>query len=307
MSSLAGPSASQRIITRVATGSQPIITRPRGSPRSSRMQHDRTLPPLACSTRICRFAHRGLPGILSRVRLRSADLASVQPTIARRQFPDIQAEGDRDWDANWLQVAGAVVLADGKTWSFEDPCLTTWEAAELGRWLNAVANGSVPPSPYGTGQDEQMLVFTEPESGVQLAGTYCRSRASTSSFQLGSPAALARRNRRARRLRLPSGPGRVSGRPRCGGRRLEREPQPVPAPISWLPCPMPGHQCLTPSGRTVPDPAALPPGRHGARGGDHRPRPAPNPEQSSIATEDRRRRNRRCVRMAGAVVGMIGL
>lgn len=88
--------------------------------------------------------------------------------IARYQFPGRQGQGNRDWDANWLQVAGTVVLVDRKTWPFEDPCMTTWEAAELGRWLNAVADGSVQPSPFGTGQDEQLRVFTEPVVAFSL-------------------------------------------------------------------------------------------------------------------------------------------
>ena len=64
--------------------------------------------------------------------------------------------------------ADTVVLADGMTWSFDDPCLTTWEAVELGRWLSAVAGGSVRPSLSGTGQDEQMLVFVEPNVALSL-------------------------------------------------------------------------------------------------------------------------------------------
>ena len=102
------------------------------------------------------------------MRLLSADQASVELLIARYQFPGCEGQGNRDWDANWLQVAGTVVLADRKTWSFEDPCMTTWEAAELGRWLNAVADGSVQPSPFGTGQDEHLLVFTEPNVAFSL-------------------------------------------------------------------------------------------------------------------------------------------
>lgn len=109
------------------------------------------------------------PGaILSRMRLVSADQASVELRIARYQFPGRQGQGNRDWDANWLQVAGTVVLAGKKTWSFEDPCMTTWEAAELGRWLKAVADGAVQPSPFGKGQDEQLLVFTEPNVAFSL-------------------------------------------------------------------------------------------------------------------------------------------
>jgi hypothetical protein len=102
------------------------------------------------------------------VRLLSADHASVELSVARYQFPGIQGQGDSGWDANWLQVAGAVAMADGKSWSFEDPCMTTWEAAQLGSWLNAVADGLVPPSPLCTGQDEHMLVFVEPVVAFSL-------------------------------------------------------------------------------------------------------------------------------------------
>jgi hypothetical protein len=103
------------------------------------------------------------------VRLLSSDGAAVELGIARYQFPDLWGQGDRDWDANWLQISGEVVLADGKTWSFEDPSLTTWEAAELGRWLRGAANGSVKPSPIGTKEGEQLLCFTEPNLAFSLA------------------------------------------------------------------------------------------------------------------------------------------
>jgi hypothetical protein len=102
------------------------------------------------------------------VRLLSSDEASVELSIAGYQFPDLQGRGDRDWDANWLQICGAVVLADGKTWSFEDPSLTTWEAAELGQWLREAADGSVKPWPLGTEEAEPLLCFTEPNLAFSL-------------------------------------------------------------------------------------------------------------------------------------------
>lgn len=107
-------------------------------------------------------------GIVSPVRFLSTDKASVELSIARYQFPDLQGHGGRDWDANWLQISGAVVLADGKAWSFEDPSLTTWEAAKLGQWLREVADGSVKPSPFGTEVTEQLLCFTEPNLAFSL-------------------------------------------------------------------------------------------------------------------------------------------
>lgn len=106
--------------------------------------------------------------MLSPVRLLSADKASFELSIARYQFPDLRGSGDCDWDANWLQIAGAVVMADGKTWSFEDPSLTTWEAAKLGRWLREAADGSVKLSAFGTEETEQLLCFTEPNLAFSL-------------------------------------------------------------------------------------------------------------------------------------------
>ncbi|WP_340537977.1 WapI family immunity protein [Nocardioides sp. GXZ039] len=74
----------------------------------------------------------------------------------------------RDWDANWLVVAGVVGLPDGSTWSFEDPCLTTWEARELLDWLRQVRDGLVQPSTWDS-DEERLLVFTEPNLAFSLA------------------------------------------------------------------------------------------------------------------------------------------
>ena len=71
------------------------------------------------------------------------------------------------WDANWLQVAGNVTLADGRTWAFEDPCLTTWEARELGEWRREVSAGTERPF-RGIREPQGWLVFTEPNLGLTL-------------------------------------------------------------------------------------------------------------------------------------------
>ena len=52
------------------------------------------------------------------------------PTRARTRFAAAGA-GPHDWDANWLVIRGDVHLPDERHWHFLDPCLTTWEAAEL--------------------------------------------------------------------------------------------------------------------------------------------------------------------------------
>src|SRR5881392_1642007 len=124
------------------------------------------------------------------MQLRSYDGASVELRIAGYEFPDYKVRSAdvavrwlqaldvaqalpsafpradakklaRDWDANWLQVCGDVTLVDRRAWVFEEPCLMTWEARELGSWLGEVAAGGVPPSPVGDGEPGQLLEFTE--------------------------------------------------------------------------------------------------------------------------------------------------
>lgn len=49
------------------------------------------------------------------------------------------------------------------SWTFVDPCLTTWDARALGTWLRGAAAGTVAVSPFGTDEpDEKLLVFSEP-------------------------------------------------------------------------------------------------------------------------------------------------
>lgn len=100
------------------------------------------------------------------MRLESADGASVELSVKGYQFG--ASNEPRDWDANWLVIAGVVVLPDGTTWTFEDSCLTTWEARELANWLRQVHEGHVPPSVWDS-DEERLLVFTEPNIAFSLA------------------------------------------------------------------------------------------------------------------------------------------
>lgn len=100
------------------------------------------------------------------MRLQSTDGTTVELSIKDYQFGS--SNEPRDWDANWLVVAGAVALSDGATWSFEDPCLTTWEARELLDWLRQVHAGHVQPSIWSS-DEERLLVFTEPNIAFSLA------------------------------------------------------------------------------------------------------------------------------------------
>jgi hypothetical protein len=63
---------------------------------------------------------------------------SLRLRLMKYQFPSIT---DDDWDSNWLVVFGEVCL-DGQVWQFEDPCLTTFEAARLADWLVCVFEGT---------------------------------------------------------------------------------------------------------------------------------------------------------------------
>jgi hypothetical protein len=104
-----------------------------------------------------------------RLRIESAYGAVVEIRPLRYQFPDRPGDGSgQDWDANWLVVRGDCRATDGRCWSFEDPCLTTWEARQLADWLVKVASGAESPSPFDAGDDERLLAFTEPNLAFSL-------------------------------------------------------------------------------------------------------------------------------------------
>lgn len=65
------------------------------------------------------------------MRLGSDQGASVELEMSGCEFPRANKRGD-DWTANWLDILGRVRLADGRTWDFTHPCLTTFEAAQMG-------------------------------------------------------------------------------------------------------------------------------------------------------------------------------
>jgi hypothetical protein len=104
------------------------------------------------------------------MKLSSSEGAFVELTAVRYEFPRSTRGGPGgDWDANWLIVRARVRMADGRSWSFEDPCLTTWEARSLGRWLHGVVSGQVTPAPFEDGDDAGLEAFTEPNVALGLA------------------------------------------------------------------------------------------------------------------------------------------
>lgn len=110
--------------------------------------------------------------MVGRVRIEDAwSSASVELEPVRYQFPDYEPRPGKtydEWDANWLQIRGQIVTPE-ISWSFTDPCLTTLEAAELGRWLVDVAEGKVRPSDETFGRGGAF--FTEPNLSARLAAT----------------------------------------------------------------------------------------------------------------------------------------
>ena len=74
------------------------------------------------------------------------------------QFP---FDATDPWDSNWLLVSVRVVSPEG-TWEVIDPCLTTWEAKHLVRWLVALARDP------GTTLESVTtpVTFTEPNLSV---------------------------------------------------------------------------------------------------------------------------------------------
>ena len=59
---------------------------------------------------------------------------SLSISVERYQFPEITND---EWDSNWLIVTGHAKL-DGKSWTFRDPCLTTFDLEHLAKWLDQI-------------------------------------------------------------------------------------------------------------------------------------------------------------------------
>ena len=76
-------------------------------------------------------------------------------SIQRYQFPE---NIDCYWDANWLTIKGEVQLGK-KIWSFQDPCMLSFEASGLLDWLSSISQGA---------PKKQELCFLEPNLEFQI-------------------------------------------------------------------------------------------------------------------------------------------
>ncbi|MFJ8580123.1 hypothetical protein [Micromonospora sp. NPDC093277] len=72
-------------------------------------------------------------------------------------------EGEEDDYDEWLVISGRVRIADGREWSFTDPCLTTDEAESLAVWLADVGAGEVALT-----TSQAKLYFIEPNLAFSL-------------------------------------------------------------------------------------------------------------------------------------------
>jgi hypothetical protein len=97
----------------------------------------------------------------------SVDGHYVELAVTGHQFGARQSSSEQpDWDANWLMIQGKVWDGD-RSWTFHDPCLTTWEARELASWLRGLGHASAKVV-EATAPDELRLWMTEPNLTFEL-------------------------------------------------------------------------------------------------------------------------------------------
>lgn len=99
--------------------------------------------------------------------LTGRDGSELELRIVGYQFPGVR---DDPWDSNSLEVAVRVMSPAG-AWATIDPCLTTYEAGALVRWLELVA-GETPP--------DRFVRFSEPNFSLAIVvadPTHVRLRA----------------------------------------------------------------------------------------------------------------------------------
>ncbi len=71
--------------------------------------------------------------------LEDANGSELELNIIGYEFPDaVPKPGEMDYDANWLFIAIKVKSPQG-SWEDRDPCLLTWEADQLAKWLEGMS------------------------------------------------------------------------------------------------------------------------------------------------------------------------
>jgi hypothetical protein len=114
------------------------------------------------------------------MRITSASGDEFQLVIVRYQFPDVHE--DR-WESNWLIVNGTIAAA-GEKWVFTEPCVTTFELADLADWLDElVANGTEPSAFEFTEPNLKFAYVPWPHRAVQLTLAHESAPASLSDVE----------------------------------------------------------------------------------------------------------------------------
>ena len=101
-----------------------------------------------------------------------------QLVIVRYQFPDVHE--DR-WESNWLIVNGTVAAA-GEKWVFTEPCVTTFELADLADWLDGLVTNGTEPSAFEFTEPNLKFTYVPSPRAVQL--TLAHESAPTSMSEL---------------------------------------------------------------------------------------------------------------------------
>lgn len=91
------------------------------------------------------------------MKLMAGKTTDFEMTVAGYQFPHL---ANQEYDADWLIVSVQVRHPRG-AWNKTDPCLLTWELAELTEWFERIADNN----PHHSNID-----FMEPELSFEWLG-----------------------------------------------------------------------------------------------------------------------------------------
>jgi hypothetical protein len=81
------------------------------------------------------------------------------------------------WASNWLVINGEIDSPNG-SWSFQDSCVTTFEARGLTQWMQGAAHGTLQVTqPRADGEVDPGLTFVEPSLAFSLARIQGEARA----------------------------------------------------------------------------------------------------------------------------------
>src|SRR2546428_9605873 len=94
------------------------------------------------------------------------------------QFPEV---ADNRWNSNWLIVRRHIHCPGGE-WTLRDPCLTTFEVAELADWFDSIAGGK-PTSARCTFVEPNLAFEYRPDASGALVA--CFAHESAPPWQLG--------------------------------------------------------------------------------------------------------------------------